>query len=251
VIDVAILLVIAIVTYCVASEGAYGAGWVFLIVLFSGLLTMNLYEPLAGLFQSMFGAGTPTGQARCDFVSFLLLFTGLVFGFRLLVEKFCPEFLTVNDLAFEICRWGFGFLTGYVTAAILLTALHTAAMPREFAGFTPERKNLFGLVAPDRQWLGFTQYVSERNLGRGRVFDGPEFTRGPATKPIPTKIWPSFPIRHAQRRETIATGTAPAPLEGVRPGESDGEGKSEETGNTTPPRGTSGGGSRPAVGDGF
>ncbi len=65
--------------------------------------------------------------------------------------------------------------TGYVVAAIILTSLHTAPLSREFMGFKPERSNLFDALAPDRQWLGFTQYVSEhvmRSGSNGPIFDG-------------------------------------------------------------------------------
>jgi hypothetical protein len=119
--------------------------------------------------------------------------------------------MQVHPLVHEIGRWGFAALTGYITMAFLLTALHTTALPREFAGFTPERDNLFGVAAPDRQWLGFTQYVSEksmRNGAMGHIFDGPEYS-------LPqhqNRIWPSFPIRYASRRERGAGAAAPPPV---------------------------------------
>ena len=47
-------------------------------------------------------------------------------------------------------RWTCGLATGYVTVAFLLTALHTAPLPREFLGFSGEKKNFFGIGA-DRQ----------------------------------------------------------------------------------------------------
>ncbi len=107
----------------------------------------------------------------------------------------------------QVCRWVLALLTGYVTMAFLLTALHTAALPREFIGFRPERKNLFDMVAPDRQWLGFTQYVSENVFQQGgvvpRIFDG-------TVAKIPGQdndIWPSFPIRYATRRESLTTSS--------------------------------------------
>jgi hypothetical protein len=94
--------------------------------------------------------------------------------------------------------------------AILLTALHTAPLPRSFVGFSPERSNFFDSLAPDRQWLGFTQHVSEKVLNTGRVFDGPKFSM-PGTD---QEYWPSFPIRYATRREDIAAGRKPSALGG-------------------------------------
>ena len=104
--------------------------------------------------------------------------------------------------------------------AIVLTALHTAPLPREFIGFKPERKNLFGMVAPDRQWLGFTQFVSEGVLGRGFPigFDAPtaDFIDDPNNKDRNT-VWPSFPIRYAHRRQLFATGGFGMPMGAAQP----------------------------------
>jgi hypothetical protein len=122
-----------------------------------------------------------------------------------------PSYIAVHSRLYDAARWIFGFLTGYVTMAILLTALHTAPLPREFLGFTPERKNLFGLAAPDREWLGFVQYVSEKSLrsSADTVFDGTHF-RLPGHD---NEIWPTFIIRYASRRDESATVSIAAPTE--------------------------------------
>ena len=64
------------------------------------------------------------------------------------------------------------------------------------------------MLAPDRQWLGFTQYVSESMFVTGpapRVFDGAvaDFIDGENAN----TVWPSFPIRYATRRQVFAEGT--------------------------------------------
>ena len=95
-------------------------------------------------------------------------------------------------------------MTGYVTIAFLLTALHTAPLPREFLGFTPERNNFFGMLAPDRDWLGFVQYVSEKSMPsseEGRIFDGSRF-RLPYHE---NDVWPTFIFRYASRRENFGS----------------------------------------------
>ena len=96
-----------------------------------------------------------------------------------------------------------------MTMAILLTSLHTAPLPREFMAFAPERSNFFG-SAPDRQWLGFTQYVSEKPLatmvrnpsgGKNsympRIFDGHYQKVGDPNKP--------YSIRDLSGQETAQT----------------------------------------------
>lgn len=184
IIDFLIVAAIALVTWCVASEGAVGAGTTFLSVILAGLLAMNFFEPLADLIDDIGFIGD-----RADVIALLGLFGVLLTLARLAAERLQPTFISMHGLAYDVGRWGFGALTGYVTAAILLTALHTAPLPREFWGFSPERRNhLFDAAAPDRQWLGFVQFVTEKpfsrtqtvmdarfgeaGLGVPRVFDG-------------------------------------------------------------------------------
>jgi hypothetical protein len=211
-IDVALLLILALVAWNVAAEGAWGATAVFFSVLFSALIATNYFEPLADLLQA--GLGSDWSN-RVDFIALLGLFAPLVFGLRFLSEKLVPNYITVQSRFYDVCRWVFAVLTGYVTIAFLLTALHTAALSREFLGFTPERHNFFGMLAPDRDWLGFVQYVSEKSMPsseEGRVFDGSRF-RLPSHE---NEVWPTFIFRYASRRENYGSGTpapAPAPTE--------------------------------------
>jgi len=191
-----LVLIIAIVTWCVASEGAFGAGLTFLCVLFAGLLAMNFFEPLADILD---GLGSEL-RYYSDFIALVGLFALFVFLGRLATDGIAPTEIEYDSRIYNAARWLFGLATGYTTMAILLTAVHTAPLPREFLGFSPERKNLFEFAAPDRQWLGFTQHVSEKILGTGAIFDGPKYPEPETTQ----DIWPSFPIRYATRRQDYA-----------------------------------------------
>lgn len=167
----------------------------FFSVLLSGLLAMNYFEPLAESLQGMY----PSWGYRFDFIALTLLFAVFVLLFRLLTIYILPNYIEIHTYAYEAGRWGFGLLTGWVTMAFLLTSLHTAPLPREFLGFRPENKNFFGAVAPDRQWLGFVQFLSEKNLARfgaPRIFDG----RQENVLGVQNTTWPSFPIKYASRR---------------------------------------------------
>lgn len=228
-IDVALLLIFGLVAWNVAAEGAWGAAAVFLAVLFSGLFAMDYFEPLADLLES--GMGVDWAN-RVDFIALVGLFAAGIFGLRYLSQWLVPNFITVEGRFYDGCRWVFAVLTGYVTIAFLLTALHTAPLPRDFLGFTPERSNFFGMLAPDRDWLGFVQYISEKSMPsyeEGRIFDGSRF-RLPYHE---NEIWPTFIFRYASRRENYGSGSVP-----VAP----------------PPAATSGGGShhpRPATSPGL
>jgi len=200
-IDVILALIVGIVAWCVASEGAWGAAAVFVSVLLSGLLAMNFFEPVADFLQ---GSVAPSWHHRWDVIALVGLFGLFVFGFRAASEYLVPTFIAVHPRVYDPLRWTFAVLTGYVTMAFLLTALHTAPLPREFLGFKPERNNFFGVRAPDREWLGFTQYVSENSLrsgSSGRIFDGPVVKLRDRSQILPT-----FPIRYASRRDHMAAG---------------------------------------------
>ncbi len=206
-IDLLLLVVIAIVTYCVASEGAWGAATTFIATILAGLLAMNFFESAAGMFPA-----TVEWQARADIISLLGLFALAVTGLRMGAERLMPVQLEVPAMVYDAARWGFGVLTGYVTAAIVLTALHTAPLEREFLGFKAERNNLFDLGGPsngpDRQWLAFTQYASENIFSTGNVFDRSAFER---YRGKPVEYWSSFPIRYAFRRQQYASGGVSSP----------------------------------------
>lgn len=210
IIDIALLLIIALVAWSVAGEGPWGSALKFLSVLFSGLLAINFFEPLAAFLESLF----PEYGSFADVVSLVGLFSLLVIVCQVATDQISPTSIELEGMVYQLAKWVFPLATGYVTAAILLTALHTAPLPREFFGFKPERKNLFNLAAPDRQWLGFTQHVSEKVLRNGRMFDGQEFT-SPGNRQ--KMVLPSFAIRYATRRDQLAHGGGAAPPPVVAP----------------------------------
>ena len=212
-IDILCLAVVAGVTYMVASDGPWGAAITLISVLFAGLLAMNFFEPVANYLQTNV-IGSFEWQSRWDVIALLGLFSLFVTLFKMMGETLLPTYAEVNTLLYEGGRWGFGLFSGYVVMAILLTALHVAPLPREFAGFTPERNNFFEVTAPDRQWLAFTQYVSEYGLrsraanGTTPIFDGPMFPRIPSDLGT-NQVWSSFPMKYAARRE-MGGGGVPA-----------------------------------------
>ena len=208
-IDVLLLLILAGVTYYVASEGAWGAATTAISVILAGLIAMNFFEPIC---DSLLGTNS-YWQTRLDLIVLVGLFAAGVSALRFGADYVSPTYIGVHRMVHECIRWGSGLLAGYVTMAFLLTALHTAALPREFLGFKPERENFFSTLSPDKQWLGFTQYVSEKvcQTSPSRVFDGPRFGVGDTTV-ITNVYWPSFPIRYAMRRERGAGGAAGKPV---------------------------------------
>src|SRR5688500_3816467 len=119
-IDLLLLAVLGVVTWCVASDGAWSAAFTFLSVLLAGLLAMNFFEPLAGFLESNFSA-SPSWSYRWDLIALVGLFAALVFGLRYLTEYLAPTFMNVHPLLYEGGRWTLAFATGWVTMAVLLT----------------------------------------------------------------------------------------------------------------------------------
>jgi hypothetical protein len=226
-----LLLIVAGVTWCVAGEGAWGAVLTFLSVLFAGLLAMNFFEPLANLLDSMIGSGV---EDYSDLVALLGLFALFTFLLRLASDNISPTEIEVDGRLHQVARWLFGLATGYLTMAILLTSLHTAPLPRSFLGFKPEAANFFEISAPDRQWLGFTQHVSEKILSTGKIIDGPRYAMPEDSE---KRVWPSFPIRYATKRQDYAAGRQPTSIGG---------GAAPAPGAPTPPPST--GGTAPQAG---
>lgn len=236
------LAVIGIVVWLISAEGAHGAAQIFLCVLLSALFAMNYFEPLANFLDGLL----PTYKHYMDVVALVGLFGLAVFGLRTGVEYVTPTYIALPNMFDMVGKWAFAAMTGYLTMAFLLTALHTTPLPREFLGFKAEQPNFFG-IAPDRQWLGFVQYVTEKGYSHAKfsdpvtkkaiphMFDGQYARLVKSSGPDANLIWSSFPIRYAMRREKLEAGAAmanapapkpvtPPPATGPTPGQGGGGG---------------------------
>lgn len=208
--DLLLIAIVGLVTWCVASDGAWGAAISLLSVIIAGLLAMNFFEVTASFLEQNI-ASSLEWQHRWDVIALMGLFSAFVFALRTATERILPVDIEIHGLVFDIARWTCGALTGFVTMAFLLTALHTAPLPREFMGFTPEpskRGGPIGQAAPDFKWLGYVHHMTETAFRRGAtgpIFDGPRF---PFYQGGETRTLPSFPIRYASRRARYY-GTAP------------------------------------------
>ena len=199
-IDIVLIAILAGVTYFVAQEGPWGAAFALFSVIIAGLVSMNFYEPLANALEGVLGFAW---REKVDIIALLGIFSLLVFLLRMATDYLMPTYVEVHGLLWDIGRWALGAATGYAMVAIILTSLHTAPLPREFAGFTPERANFLNM-APDRQWLAFVQYLSQKSFaaGTGQIFDyADESTPGTP----PGWQFSTFPIRYAHRREAFAS----------------------------------------------
>ncbi len=226
-IDLILIAIVAGVAFMVSNDGAWSAGVTFLSVVLAGLIAMNFFEPAALFLNQTYAEWND----KWDMIALVGIFIALVFAFRMASEKIAPTYIQVPGIVDTVGRYLFGAAAGYVTMAFLLTALHTAPLPREFVGFRAERANLFNVAAPDRQWLAFVQYISEKSLARfdlgmqvsglyntPHAFDGRYELVGEQANPYPNTTWSSFPIRYATRRTQLNGGAAPvAPVPAAVP----------------------------------
>ena len=166
-IDLLIVAVIGGIAFLVAQDGALGAVTTFFCVTAGGAVHDELLRAAGRAAVSKAG---PFFALRGDVIALLGLFAVTVTGMRLACEQIAPRMLQLPTLPYEVLRWGFGAATGYVTVGILLVAVHVSPLPRQFWGFTPERKNILAFDDPAWRWLGFTRYATDNAYARRKTF---------------------------------------------------------------------------------
>jgi hypothetical protein len=196
-------LVVALIFFaCVASTVNNGL-WSNLILLINvvsaGLVATCYYEPVAELFDDLW----PSYGAANDMISIWLVFAGTlgILGWATdVLSRVKVRFLRPVD------RFGGIFLgcwIAWVAVCFSMMTLHTAPLPRNFAGgdFQPTvDARMFFHLAPDHQWLGFVQKMS-----RGGYKCSPENMFDPRA---------DFILKYAQRRkgfENSGSWDAPGP----------------------------------------
>ncbi len=158
------LLLIVVLFACVAliyNDGMWSNAIRLVNVITAALLATNFFEPLANFLDQQ----QPSYTYFWDFLSLWGLFMIFSVIFRVLTGRLSQvkvKFLKLAD------RIGSGILSlwiGWVIVCFTLVSLHVAPLARNSIGgsFKPEQA-MFSLgfieLAPDRQWLGFTQKMS-------------------------------------------------------------------------------------------
>lgn len=180
-VDLFLVVVILGVTYALTSEGLWGAALVFFNLLFSVLIALNFYEPLATLIVT--NASAMRGWA--DFICLAGLFLVSLVIFKVITESIAPLMVRFPMLVFQIGRLIFGLGGAVLTVGFLLLLLYTAPVHRKIMNALDyNAKPPFGM-AVDRKLLGFFQWTTayimpsyasaeERDdpeFGRAKVFD--------------------------------------------------------------------------------
>jgi uncharacterized membrane protein required for colicin V production len=168
-------LLLVIIFACVATsytEGMWSNAIKLVNVITATLVAVNLFEPVANALDRW--------QSSYTFVWDFLSLWGL-FGLTLLVLRELTDRISRVQVRFLkiVDRIGSGFFSvwiGWVMVCFTLMTLHTAPLSRNFLwdGFKPEESMMFGMAAPDREYLGFMQQMSMGTFCRMAPLDDKE-----------------------------------------------------------------------------
>jgi hypothetical protein len=127
-------------------------------VITAALLAMNYFEPLARFLSDRASSYTPMWDFLMLWGLFVLCFV-ILRAVTDLVSRVDVRFLNIVDRSGSIflAAW-----TGWVIVCFTLASLHLAPLGKNFlfGGFQPGSSMFFGVLAPDDEWLGFTQRMS-------------------------------------------------------------------------------------------
>jgi hypothetical protein len=159
IIDIVLLLIVAIIAWCVSSEGVWGAALLFVNLMISGLVAFSYYEPAATFIDrnvhKLWGFN--------DFLCLVILFSIVFVVVRLGTDSLAPLMLRFPAWLNQVGRAGFGVATGWYATGMILCMLETAPIHKQFLGYRWEDHAFWG-VGIDRHWLGYVQWST------GRIF---------------------------------------------------------------------------------
>lgn len=150
------------------TEGMWSNALTMCNVVLAGLVAMNFFEPLSRWLNTV----EPRGAYLWDFVTLWVVFSLAMIVLRVATDNLTkirvrfPKFVEMGGGYFFAC-W-----IAWLSVSFTAMTLHTAPLARESFGgsFKPEQRMFLGL-APDRQWLGFTQKMSRAAYSRNNEFD--------------------------------------------------------------------------------
>jgi uncharacterized membrane protein required for colicin V production len=200
------LLCVLILAVCVgflSRDGLWSNALCLVNVVFAGLLAMNFYEPLAK-YLTNFSDDLHSYVAFFDFLALWICFVVFAAIFRAAtdsVSKVRMRFLKVVDQAGGITL---SLCTGWVMVCFTLASLHAGPLGQYplLESFQPQSNMFLGMLAPDRQWLGFTKYESSGPFCRAVEQDcsfPPDFIEKQLTRRLHIERYVKGNVDHAIR----------------------------------------------------
>jgi len=165
------VLIIIVMIAVLGNEGMWGNAIMLFNVVTAALVATNFWEPIV----SKLLASQPGGVFVWDFPVIWGLFAGTLLLLRTVTDLASRVRVRFPRILDRIGSFVLAFWIGWVLVCFTAMTLHTAPLAKNFlfGGFKPEERMFFGL-APDRQWLGFTQKMSRGSFARSAPADKPE-----------------------------------------------------------------------------
>ena len=176
---------------CVAflwNEGLWGNAITLVNVVLAALIATNYFEPLASLIEGL-DDSMATFTYMWDFLSIWFIFVVVYSIMRAVTDKLTKTKVKFKGFVEMIGRSLLALVVGYVFMAFTCMTLHLAPLgERPFGGSFHRTTNnqtitgalygvdntlpnhFAGVLAPDRQWLGFVQsrsWAADDNFGSG------------------------------------------------------------------------------------
>jgi uncharacterized membrane protein required for colicin V production len=164
----ATLIIMLAVAYAQYRNGLFGSCAMLVMVLLSGLVAFNLWEPVADTLDASLQNGMLSGCE--DMIALAILFGGALFGLRVAVNYLCPEMIAENGKLQHFGGAAVGLLTGYLVAGFLICAMQTLPLDVNFLDFEPrqasESEPPWRTYYPsDRVWLALMRHAGAFPLG--------------------------------------------------------------------------------------
>jgi hypothetical protein len=187
---VAIMLAIA---YAFWREGPLTAFAMFCNTLIAGIIAFNFWEPIADLLDPVFQETVLEGTE--DALALMIPFLLILMGLRLATNSLASTHMEYPALMYRGGAVFFGLVTGYFLAGILVCAMQTLPIQRNFLSFEQYKPGETAagrkLIPPDFVWLSMMSHLSGKSLNAG---DKPFDARG------------NFEMRYARNRRVDESG---------------------------------------------
>lgn len=135
------------------------------MVIASGLVAFNFFEPMADGMESSFQQNALAGCE--DFLALIILFSLTLGLLRWATNYLAPEMIEQHGTVQLFGGAAVGFVTGYFIAGFLLCAMQTLPLDERFLDFEPRvvgEKPYRSLYPSDRVWIALMRHAGSTPL---------------------------------------------------------------------------------------
>jgi hypothetical protein len=159
------IMVILAVGYAHHREGLFTALTMFVNIFLAGVLTFEVYEPLASTLENSFQGTVAWGSE--DFLVLITLFSFFLTFLRWATNSLASSAYEIEPNLSRIGAALVGLFSGYLVAGFLACAFQTLPWHENFMSFTPrapDEGGLRGFLPPDRAYLAILRHAGSHGL---------------------------------------------------------------------------------------